>query len=355
MKRSILIGSLAFSIIGMISLATMANIKTNKLLKMNIEYLVGSQADLGEVKVEHEIRKGRYLEKKIQIDKNGIKDKAVKIETYDSNVKDKELFRGIEFGGFDENKEFRATVSMDEKKGVVVRYINNASGKYKEFNIIDKTIVPERCSVSNAFIYEEDIYAIYRNKESENFLIRINLPTEKLVDIINMKTEQSMYFIQRKVSDKGYTFKDNKLFIPTTDIDDNIRVYCYDLSNKNLTYKDINMNDKKMYSSHDSYINDKIYLFKVLEDNEFEIAYYDIIEDVKKSVSFKITGDEKLKDMFSSDIKETDDSFYICGQNYLGDDKVDGYIMRVDKNNGELKYFAKLKDYLLFDYRLKFQ
>lgn len=354
-KRTIILCSLVLSIIGTLSFLVIANTRGNKDLNMNMTYVVGDKSSLGEVQIKQEIFKGDYAKKMLLINKDGVKNEEFKLHFNDEGdqIRDKKLFRGIEWGSFGEDENFSAILQIREKEGLLVRYKNN--NEYKEFTIKNNIINGKKGEVYNTIVKDGEVYAVYNNDKYENFLIKINLTSKTMVESIRIPTDKNMWFSSKNIMDKLYVVKDNKVYMYAHKIDESLRVFCYDFLSKNLTYKDIEINISGRGYCESQFIDRKIYLINFQGDNTLRIISYDILMDEKKSMTINLPQEYYNTNIFVDQLKETEDSFYLCGYSIKVANEHVGYIMKIDKKAKAIKYLSKLDESPKFNYRLILQ
>lgn len=355
MKRAILLSSLALSIIGTLSFSIIANVEGNKHLNMTMDYVVGDKSSLEDLKIKQEISKGQYSKKTLLISKDGVNDEGTKIIFNEPGEqgKDKRLFRGIDHGSYAEDKDYSVIVQAENKKGIFIRYKHNKD--YKEFSISNDIIEYNPGSIYDVFVKADDVYFICRNNKSENYLIKINLTSQKMVESIKMNTEIDMYFVSSTKEELGYFIKDDKVYLPALGIDYDIRLFCYDLSNKSLTFKDIKTNLKLKATSMYSVINDEIYFFSYDSTGDLVISSYNMVNDKRETTNVKIPIRDEFRTISFRSFKVKGDFIHLCGDIINNDENMTGFIAGIDKKENSIKYFAKLNDTSRLTYRLMIQ
>lgn len=356
MKRAILLSSLALSIIGTLSFSIIANVEGNKHLNMTMNYVVGDKSSLEDLKIKQEISKGEYAKKILLISKDGVKDEGIKFNFTqpDEDIKDKNLFRGIEHGSYAEDKDFSVILQGIYKKGIFIRYKHNSI--YKEFTIVNDVIEYNNTgSIYNVFLKDGEVYLIYTNNKSKKFLIRINLNSQKIVESIKMDTEEHMYFVSKAKGETGCVIKDNKVYMPALDIDYNIRLFCYDILSKSLTFKDIKTITNLKQTAMKRIIGDEIYIISYDNKGNLDISSYNMVNDKKETNNINLPVDKEYKRLSIDQVKVKEGYIHLCGDIVDVNNESTGFIAGVDKKDNSIKYFAKLKDYSRLTYRLMIQ
>lgn len=355
MKRAILLSSLALSIIGTLSFSVIANVEGNKHLNMTMNYVIGDKSSLEDLKIKQEISKGQYAKKTLLISKDGVKDEGIKLTFNEpgEEIKDKKLFRGIDNGSFAEDKDYSVIVQPKSKKGIFIRY--NHKNDYKEFSITNDIIEYNSGSIYDVFVEANHVYFIYRNNKSENYFIKINLTSEKMVESIKLDTVDGMYFVSKSKYETGYVRKDNKIYMPALDIDYSIRVFCYDLSSKSLTFKDIKNDSNLKQKAMDRIIGDDMCFITHDDKGSLGIISYNMINDKKEINNVNIPVDKEYRHISMSQIKVKDECIHLCGDIISNNNEVTGFIAGIDKKTNSIKYFSKLNDASRLTYRLMIQ
>lgn len=355
MKRAILLSSLVLSIIGTLTFSIIANVQGDKYLDTTMDYVIGDKSLLEDLKIKQEISKGQYAKKTLLISKDGVKDEGVNFtfNQPDEYIKDKKLFRGIEYGSYVEDDSFSVIIKVESKKGIFIRYKYN--NDYKEFSILNDIIKYNSGSIYDVFLKDGEVYFIYRNNKSESFLMRVNLTSEKMVESIKMDTEKNMYFASSSGGETGYIKKDNKVYMPALDKDYNIRVFCYDLSSKSLTFKDIKTFTDLKRTAYYRIIGDEIKFISYDNHGNLEVSFYNILNDKKGNNNVKLPINKEYRYININQFKEKEECINLCGEIVDFNNESIGFIAGIDKKANSIKYFAKFNDCSRFNYRLMIQ
>lgn len=350
MKRAILLSFLVLGIVGSTLGAVAFNLETRNGSKQEIVDIIGDRSSLKDIKMKQNFYVTPHTKKTTLITKEGIKDEKFENAYEEAYLKDKKLFRELISGigarsvsnfSFSENGNESVVVSNVYKKGIFVRY--KKDGKYKEFYIKEDSKKYDG-HIGFTFLKDNVVYTIYQDGNQKYYFLKIDVNSEKLLKTIDMDSDVDIYVHSDRLRKSECVIRDNKLYIPALTKDRNIKVFCYNLLNDTLDFKDIVAGIDNNQSFNIFLKNEKFYITKVSSDKEeLTISNYDITNGEVKNRNFN-TSSLKEKYFHIFDLKETEDSFYLSGE-LIEDNKAgSNFIMNLDKDTSKTNYFGKISD-----------
>lgn len=357
MKRSIFLGFLITTVVGLTALSISSRMEVKKMCDKTLVDLMGNRNALGDKKLSlktHLVDEYGYFEtviSKYGIESEGESDGNLYYlnSNKDYQSLDRKITRGFDVRNANENERFQVALHHEREKGLSVRYKNKETNKCGEFSITDKELMTW-LNLSNVYVKDDIVYAVLSSYQGSS-LFKISLTSEKVLK--KMEFPVLAEVSKEYNGDSRTLVKDNKMYIVGYDGSPNygFLVFTYDLDKETFSYKKTEGINKDL-DNCDIYSveRDGNYAYYYVKDDNTQNIYivvYDINEDKLMMFTVNNKSGKKLEYLGISNCVIQDGKLYLVGSYMEDDRKFIPYVSVFDVNKKTLEYLGYVDEKLI--------